>query len=133
MDIEWSKIIVPALVGLLSGALGSIIAPWIHWGIEKKKMARKNKEELIKEVRLVLSNEEIESSFFRNHAVYSRIRPYMSERAKKAVEGEFSGSGPMASEVILVVTGSSRHGGINPFRNTVLDEISKLEKKWGLI
>lgn len=29
------KIFVPAFIGLISGAIGSIIAPWIHWGIEK--------------------------------------------------------------------------------------------------
>ncbi|MCL6263183.1 hypothetical protein [Craterilacuibacter sp. RT1T] len=133
MDLELSKLIFPAIVGLISGALGSIFAPWVHWGIEKKKMARKNREELIKEVRLVLSNEEIESSAFRNHAVYSRIRPYMSEKAKEAVEGEYSGSGHMISEVIVIATGSGRHDGVNSFRNRVLDEISELEKQWGLI
>ena len=29
---EFLKIAVPAFVGLISGAVGSLIAPWVNWG-----------------------------------------------------------------------------------------------------
>ena len=32
MDIELSKLIIPAIAGLISGAIGSLIAPWVNWG-----------------------------------------------------------------------------------------------------
>lgn len=131
--MDWEKLIPPAITGLLSGALGSLIAPWVHWGIEKQKIITKNKEELIKEARQVLSDEELESHVFRNCTIYSKIRPYLTEGARTSVEGTFSGNGLASTETIQLVSGSSRHSGVNPFRNEVLDEITQLEKRWGLI
>lgn len=133
MDIELSKLIIPAIAGLIAGAVGSLIAPWVNWGIEKKRLTRKNREELIRSVRVALLNEGLSNSEFRHLQVYSRIKPYLSEDVVKAVEGKFAKDKPFVTEVVQVVLGNGRNSGINPFRNRLLDELTLLEKKWDLI
>lgn len=128
MDIELSKIVVPALVGLASGVLGTFFAPWVNWGIEKKKLIREERKALIAECRKVLS-EDISSYEFRVHPAYSKIRPYLSGAAIKAVEGEIGSHG----EEVVVVDRGGRHGGVNPFRQRVLDELANQERVWALI
>lgn len=129
MDIELSKIIVPAIAGLLSGAVGSLIAPWIHWGIEKRKQRRETQASLLNRARSFLGSETVTNKEFSNHQIYSQLKPHLSAQAVKAVEGEYSDKG----EVISVVIGNSRVSGVNPFKNLILDELAALEKKWGLI
>jgi hypothetical protein len=45
---------IVAFIGLVSGAIGSLIAPWIHWGIEKKRKAMEYKQSRIKDARKLL-------------------------------------------------------------------------------
>jgi len=35
---EFLKFAIPAFTGLIAGAIGSIVAPWVQWGIEKRKL-----------------------------------------------------------------------------------------------
>jgi hypothetical protein len=133
VDIELSKIIIPAVAGLIAGSIGSLIAPWVNWGIEKKKLIRKSREELIQHARDALIKEDLSNKEFSHLTIYSRIKPYLSEQAVKAVEGEYSRNGQNPTEVIRVVMGNSRDSGVNPFKNRVLDELAMLEKKWDLI
>ncbi len=134
MDIELSKIVIPAVVGLLSGALGSLVAPWINWGIEKKKEKIKSRAQLIKDLREVLAKEEITNREFRNMALYSQIKSYLSKGTVEAIEGSFhEGPGVVHRETVVMVVGGGRLAGANPFKNRTLDELTDLEKKWGLI
>jgi hypothetical protein len=132
MEIELSKVIVPAIVGLITGTIGSLIAPWVNWGVEKKKLTRKNREELIQSAREALAKDKLSNNEFCHLPVYSRIKPYLSEQAIKSVEGEVSKDSPF-TEVVTIVVGNGRNSGVNPFKNEILDELTLLEKKWGLI
>lgn len=126
--------IIPALLGLIAGAISSLIAPWVHWGVEKRKLRLKARGELIKEAREALEFGKHSNEEFRHLPVYSRIRPHLSPQAIKAVEGEARKGNPFASgQVIRLVAGNGRHSGVNPFRAKVLDELTALEKKWGLV
>uniref|UniRef100_UPI003F830138 hypothetical protein n=1 Tax=Thalassotalea sp. PLHSN55 TaxID=3435888 RepID=UPI003F830138 len=57
-DKEWPfsviGTVVVALIGLISGAIGSLFAPWINWGIEKKRKAIEYKQSRIKDARELL-------------------------------------------------------------------------------
>lgn len=64
------------------------MAPWVHWGVEKRKLKFKAREELIKEARQVLESGEYTNQQFRNLAIYSRIKQHLSKQAIAAVEGE---------------------------------------------
>src|SRR5438552_74382 len=76
MNLEY---IISGLVGLATGAIGSLVAPWIHWKIEERKELQKSKIELIKSLRAYLENNEPREQTFLNSADYVRIRPYLSE------------------------------------------------------
>ncbi len=126
--------IIPAFLGLLAGAISSLIAPWVHWGVEKRKLRLQTRAELIKEAREALECGNHTNEEFRHLSVYSRIRPFLSAHAIKAVEGETPRGNPFSSaQVIRIVAGNGRHSGVNPFRAKVLDELTELEKKWGLV
>ena len=58
MDIELTKLIIPALTGLIAGAVGSLIAPWVHWRIEKKRKSIEYQQTLIRDVRQLLDRAE---------------------------------------------------------------------------
>jgi hypothetical protein len=133
MEIELSKVIISAIAGLISGVIGSLVAPWINWRIENKKLTRKSREDLIRSAREALEKDDLSNNEFRHLPIYSRIKPYLSEQAVKAVEGEFSNDGPLSREAVRIVLGDGRNSGLNPFKNKVLDELTLLEKKWGLI
>lgn len=121
-------IAIPAVAGLVTGAIGSLLAPWANWGVEKKRLRQIARAKLIEESRAALLDPP-QSDEFRILPIYSRMRPYLSEEAKNAVEGEFH----LHGEVVNIVTGGGRHSGVNPYAGQVLDELSALEKKWALI
>jgi hypothetical protein len=133
MESQLYTVIIPALAGLIAGAISSLIAPWVHWGIEKRKLKLKAREELIREAREALESGEYSNQQFRHLAIYSRIRRFLSERAIKAVEGKLSENGKGRTEVVLIVAGQGRHSGVNPYRAILLDELTQLEKRWGLL
>ncbi len=88
---------------------------------------------MIQGAREILKADELSNREFRHHPIYSRIKPYLSENAVKAVEGKPSNDGPFATKTIRVVMGDGRNSGVNPFKNRVLDDLVALEKKWELI
>ncbi|KMT66877.1 hypothetical protein [Catenovulum maritimum] len=57
-EVEFAKIVVPAVVGLISGAVGSLVAPWVNWRIEKKRKQIEYKHSLIKIAREKIDNAE---------------------------------------------------------------------------
>jgi hypothetical protein len=123
-------IVIPAITGLASGAIGSLLAPWANWGVEKKRLQQRARIELIAEARMVLADPPPNTEF-RLMPIYSRIRPYLTEYACIAIEGKpFTKVG---AEGITIVSGNSRHSGVNPYAQLVLDELSELESRWNLV
>ena len=122
-------IVIPAIAGLISGAFGSLLAPWANWGVEKKRLQQASRSKLIEEARAVLAESPAKSEF-RVLPIYSRLRPHLSETTHNVIEGTFSEYG---NEVIIVVEGNGRHSGVNPYAQLVLDEIAKLEARWNLV
>ncbi len=53
-DINW-QLVSYIIVGLASGLTGAIIAPLIHWRIEKKRQERQHKYELVQQWRDMLA------------------------------------------------------------------------------
>ncbi|PXW67861.1 hypothetical protein BZA03_1224 [Alteromonas sp. I10] len=56
MDIEITKLLVPAITGLFAGTIGSLIAPWVNWRIEKHRKSIEYKQDLIKDARKLVDN-----------------------------------------------------------------------------
>jgi hypothetical protein len=112
---------MPALAGLIAGAIGSLIAPWIHWGIDKKKTQHLARREFIAAARRALEADSGKHEF-RESAIYSQLRPFLSEKTRKEIESD---------TVTLQIGG--RGSGANNFKPRVLDELHVLEKKWKLL
>lgn len=122
-------VMISAIAGVVTGAIGSLLAPWATWGVEKKRTRQERRSELIQQARKML-NAPPSNIEFRRSELYSRLRPHLSQQAIDAVEGELDDEG---NETIVIVIGEGRGGCINPYAHLVLDEISSLEAKWDLI
>ncbi len=131
MDNTFLGIIIPALVGLVTGALGSIVAPWATWGVEKMKIKMEQRKQLLKDVREVLvDNNNLSYQSFIQTVAYSQICPYLSKKVIDTLENQGGGNNKI---IIKIVVGSGRHSGANNFGPMILDDLSRIEKEWGLL
>jgi hypothetical protein len=48
MEASIVNAIIAGTVGLITGAIGSLIAPWVNWNIDKRRQKNKRRIELIK-------------------------------------------------------------------------------------
>jgi hypothetical protein len=120
MDPVWN-IVIPSGCGLLAGVIGSLFAPWVQWGIEKRRKRLERRQCLINDCREHLDASEFNGRLFRETAVYAAIRPELPAPLVKDFEGD----------VFVVQVGGRGAGDAN--RRRLLDEVSRLERKWKLV
>lgn len=118
---EILKIAVPAITGLIAGTVGSIIAPWVNWGIEKRKLRFAAKQKLIADTRRLLESPPNKETF-RDSSIYSQLRPFLTDATRKIIEDD-----------IIYVNLGGRGAGANNYKVLVLDELNLLEKDWKLL
>lgn len=121
MDDLLLKIAVPAVVGLASGAVGSLIAPWVNWGIEKKRLLIAARREFLKECRELIHSAPPREEF-RSSNVYARLLPLLSSGTRELVESE-------TTDIFVV----GRIAEVNSYARRLFDEIAKIEREWGLL
>ena len=80
--------VVVAFIGLIGGIIGSIFAPWVNWGIEKRRLKLAHRAELIKEWRSFIEGFDFENQNFGNSSVYGAMRPYMDDAIVKKFEAQ---------------------------------------------
>ncbi len=112
------QVVIPAISGLVSGAIASLVAPWVQWRIERKREKLAYKKEMIRRWREFLDRD-FDETEFSGTAVYSEIRPHLSSETLQSIE----------SDRITIRLG--RGGDV--IRSLVLDDITRLEKEWDLI
>lgn len=116
---------VQVLIAFLAGAGGSIIAPWSNWGVEKKRDRTKRRERLVSSwyqmVRDCQSNNDLEII---EHKHYLTLRNHLSKEIIRKLE--YSGTH---------ITIRANAGGIsaNEDLEIVLNEVKRLQEKWGLL
>jgi hypothetical protein len=114
------QVVIPAISGLVSGTIASLVAPWINWRIEQKREKLAYKKEMIRRWRQFLDRKrDFDESELLDSAVYSEMRPHLSSRTVQSIE----------SDTIDVQVG--RGGYV--IRSLILDDISRLEEEWDLI
>ena len=111
-----------ALIGLISGVIGTIFAPWVNWGIEKRRLKHTRKVELTKEWRIFIENFDFETQNFGNSTVYGAMRPFMDENIVKNFE---------AQRTVFVPPDGGR--GDQLFKQWASDQVAMIEKKWKLL
>ena len=115
------SIIMSGIVGLITGAIGSLVTPWIKWGIEKRKIKLTERCKFIEDVRKQLQTAS-DKRIFRESAIYSRIRPHLRGRTRSIIEGD-----------AIFIQKGGRGAGVDNYKSRVLDDLHSLEKTWGLI
>ncbi len=109
---------IGAVAGLITGTLASLVAPWSQWGVEKRRLRREERRELLQRARQLVTTFADPQSSFRDTPEYSRLRPYLSPKLRKDIEGD----------AIIVTIGDGR-GGVVIW---LLDEFARIERKWGI-
>ena len=107
------------MLGFLAGIAGSLFAPWINWGIEKRRRKHDNRKELIRRARKFIASSEWDQLEFGSTVTYSEIRPHLSKSTIDSIEGR-------------TITIREGRGG-NIIKSQVLDDLSDKEKEWGII
>jgi hypothetical protein len=122
VNIPLGDTILVAIIGLVSGAIGSLIAPWVNWGIEKRKLNLQRKSTLIDQWRQFIEGFDFENENFGNTTVYGAMRPFM----EPVVVAKFE-----AQRTVFVPPVRGR--GSNLFKQWASDQVSFIERKWKLI
>ena len=120
MEENTTSLIISGLIGLLTGAVGSLIAPWIHWGIEKRKAKREKRVKLIDELRSSIPDSKLQSKEFLKSNDYLRIRPFLSTELIDTIEN------PNIQYFV------NDENSIPKFNSEFLLELDEIEIKWGL-
>ena len=78
--------IIAGVAGLFTGIIGSLIAPWVHWGIEKRRNLTAYRREKIMNWKKFIEHNYNDTTF-QNSALYSELRPHLSKRTIQSIEG----------------------------------------------
>jgi hypothetical protein len=120
MDIDaLAQVGVPAITGLITGGIGSLIAPWINWGVEKRRRKHEARRNFIEEARNAVVTTE-DARDFRERAIYSQLKPYLSKDSLDFL------TTPNVMRVEIP-------GNLLTYHTPVLEDISRLEAKWDLL
>lgn len=125
MDSTVKVAVIGALAGLISGALASLIAPWINWGIEKRRLRLQDRKELVDRWRDMCMN-------WRYHAPHNApARLHLGlERSWISLKPKLKKS--VLNEVIKHDEQAITYEQREQLASILLDDIARLEKKWGL-
>ena|SRR5712692_1144563 len=123
MDSTVTAAIIGGVSGLIAGVVGSLVAPWIHWGIEKRRDRRATQRDLLGAAREYVASKEFGASQFAKKPVYARLKPHLAADVVRAVEN--------SEEVRDQMDDPGEFG--EDLRRGVLDELTRIERKWKLI
>lgn len=118
--MNWD-IVVSAVVGVIAGAIGSLIAPWVQWAVEKRRSLLQSRRETIRRWRDFIENFDFQNYKLADTATYSEIRPYLPEELRRGMESGF------------VIKAAASGRGENAWKHDILDAIADLEQQWKLL
>jgi len=108
--------IISAIIGLIAGAIGSLIAPWVNWGIEKKKIRLEQRKIMLQYVQGELNAYDCYIVRFKNSLAYSKVKRYLDIDID-----------------IAKLIDDCDGGNDSELKNKILDNITRIQHKWGLI
>lgn len=115
------EVVISAIVGLIAGVIGSLVAPWVHWAIEKRREGIKYRRETIARWRRAIESFDFERSNFGNTSAYAEMRPHMTRDIIDKFE---------AQRTFFVPPDGGR--GDQLFKQWASDEVARIEREWGL-
>jgi hypothetical protein len=122
IHLTLSDAVLVAIIGVASGAVGSLIAPWVNWGIDQRRLRLERRVKRITEWRQFIDQFDFGQQHFRTTTVYAAMRPYMSEEVIKRFESQ---------RTFYVPPDGLEEEDL--FRQWASDEVSKIERAWKLV
>ncbi|KGE78191.1 hypothetical protein [Halomonas salina] len=120
--MSWDVALISAGAGLLAGAIGSLVAPWVHWAIEKRRSQFMYRQELVRTWRVEIESFSWDHGDFGDSTTYAAMRPHMREEVIKKFE---------AQRTMHVPPDGGR--GQKLHKQWASDEVARIEKEWGLV
>ncbi len=129
MAIAIEELILPTVVAAIVGAVASLVAPWANWGVDKKKKKLLWRKGFINECKKVINKTHFRPERFRASSLYSSLRPNVSIKLQKEMEEERRIPGRIISleDNLEIVKKEFK------IKRALLNEITIIEKKWGLL
>ena len=124
MEASTVNALIAGIVGLIAGLVGSLIAPWVQWGVEKKRIKQQRRIEMINQWREILSQENFQRTDFLNHPLYGPLRELIKQDVLKNFE-----------RPTLTFIGKSLDESPKDSydRDIIMKEVARIEKEWGVI
>lgn len=141
--------IVGAVAGIITGSIGSLFAPWANWGIEKRKQKLAYRRELIAKWRAMVkdittshsANNELLIKLVQEHQDWYSLKPHLNPITLSMV------GVPLLDKNVKSLADTSQRLHIHQKQhksddyqtwtenalNYLIDDIGKIEKKWGLV
>jgi hypothetical protein len=125
------EIIYSIIAAAVTGSVASLFAPWANWGIEKKRKKLEWRKGFINECKRIINKRDFNISQFRDTFYYSNLKINLSEKLSDRIDYHM-GIGvkgkrlSLQKELIIV-------GKEEKIKRDLLEEISFIEKKWGLL
>jgi len=94
--------------------------------LKKKEIRHQKRIELINSVRLEFKIESINRDEFRETVIYSQIKPFLDDKTINEIEMKIT-------NLKFNKNDDCRGSGFMYLKNNVMDNLSRLEKKWNLI
>lgn len=113
---------VAAFTGFVTGGLGSLVAPWATWGVEKQRQRLAKRQKLMDRARLWTGYPPCATGEFRRHEMYPMLRPYLDSALVASIEGA-----PDASQRDDENTVDAE------FKDALLRDIARIEREWKLV
>lgn len=127
--------VVPAVLGLAGGVVGSLIAPWVQWAIEKSRDRQRYRRELIQRWRqaidenIAVGRDIWSVDRFSQTADYAMMRRYLSSESQKWIDTSIQERRKWYRDAGIDVWIEV----VKVRRRNFLGELATLEKKWGLV
>ncbi len=117
------------IISAITKAISSLIAPWTKWDIEKKRRKLLWRKEFIDRCRKKIEVDRFNPDGFKETSCYSTLKLHISKELQKEIKRKRYTPGSFLSiekrkEIMMAEFRVKRK---------LLDEISLLEKRWGVI
>ena len=113
--------LISAALGLVTGIVGSLAAPWAQWGIERRRRQLDRRSELITHWRTVLSKNDFERIQILNDPTYGILAELLPKDVSDQLE--------RGNSHLVIVLDSPRDAD----RTALQRGIAHIEKRWRLI
>lgn len=114
--------VIAGLLGLTGGVVGSLVAPWVQWAIEKRRKKVERRQDLVDRWREAIADYDGTGEEFASTPEYAAMRPHLDEEALDTMERG------------KIHIKKSRHSGSGKlWRKTMLDQVTQIEQEWDLV